>query len=231
MHRSLPFFLLVSGWGAATGSTAAAETAATARGGKVEWARLVAGSQWNRHVTGDDQLLQFLRQNTSLGIDATWHAANPAQLESLSKYPFIFSTGLAGLSESERRNVGEYLRRGGFLLIDACSNKNINPDMSKFVQDHVTTLRAEFPDLRVTVLPADHEVFTLYFRIRERPPQARQGPAEPVRPLHACYAGDRLVAMISISSLQCGWSGIGRMATPTEFREMIANIYVSAMTR
>jgi hypothetical protein len=228
MHRLLSFSILLAGWGAQAEAAAPPDRA---RGGKVEWARLISGAHWNRHIAGDDELLQFLRKNTSLDIDATWHSAHPANLESLSKYPFIFSAGLYSLSAAERHNVGEYLRRGGFLLIDACSNSGINPDRPKFVRDHIGILRSEFPDLRVTVLPTEHEIFTIYFRIRERPPQARTTHAEPVYPLYACYSGDRLLSMISISCLQCGWSGIGRLASPNEFREMVTNIYVYAMTR
>jgi hypothetical protein len=227
MHRLLSFSILLT----ALGAQAGAATAEPSRGGKVEWARLISGAHWNRHIEGDDQLLQFIRKNTSLDIAAEWHSANPAQLESLSKYPFIFSAGLGSLSPAERRNVGEYLRRGGFMLIDACSNSGINPDRPKFVQDHIGILRSEFPDLRVSVLPPEHQIFTIYFRIRERPPQARTTTAEPVYPFYACYSGDRMLGLISISCLQCGWSGIGRLASPTEFRQMATNIYVYAMTR
>jgi hypothetical protein len=202
-----------------------------ARGGEVQWARLIGGGEWDRHTGGDDALLAFLRDQTSLNIDRKWEGASPARLEELCKYPFIFSTGLYGLSKTQRGNLAEYLRRGGFLLLDACGNSHVNPSLPRFRDLHLAILREEFPELRVTSLTPEHPVFSIHFKIRERPPQARQTLAEPAYPLYALYDGERLIGILSINSLQCGWSGHSRVAKTPEFREMVANIYVYAMTR
>jgi hypothetical protein len=74
------------------------------RGGKVEWARLQAGPEWNRHAATDHVLLEFMRDSTSLNIDPQWKSASPHSLPELCAYPFLYATSIASLSSAETRN-------------------------------------------------------------------------------------------------------------------------------
>jgi hypothetical protein len=203
------------------------------RGGKVEWARLKhGGAYWNRHAESDNALLSYIRSNTSLNIDSVWHAAPANDLAAMTAYPFLFADTLDFLNPAEQRNLTEYLRRGGFILIDACANVTINPRPEGFLRDHRRILKAMFPDFHDEELPPKHEVFSIYFKMKDYPPQARPGNSwsdGPTNPLRLLYAGDRVIGIMSISGLQCMWSGIGRdQVSPMA---MVTNIYLYAITR
>ena len=203
------------------------------RGGKVEWARLQhSGAYWDRHAESDDALLSFIRSNTTLNIESVWHSAPASDLAAMTEYPFLFVDTLDYLTQAEQRNLAEYLRRGGFILIDACVNRDINRSPEAFLRDHLSILKAMFPDFRCEELSPKHEVFSIYFKMKEYPPQARPGNSwsdGPTNPLRLLYAGNRVIGIMSISGLQCVWSGIGHNEVSS--MEMVTNIYLYAITR
>jgi len=203
------------------------------RGGKVEWARLKhRGLYWDRHAESDDALLSYIRSNTTLNIDSAWHAAPASDLAAMTAYPFLFADTLDFLDPAEQRNLAEYLRRGGFILIDMCGNKKINSPPAYFLSDHLRILKAMFPDFHCEELTPKHEVFSIYFKMTEFPPQSRPGTSlleGPTNPLRLLYAGDRVIGILSISGMQCGWSGADH--APRSFMMMVTNIYLYAITR
>ncbi len=206
------------------------------RGGKVEWARLkTSGQHWKRHADFDLNLLQFIRDHTSLNIERVWYSASATKLDELCSYPFLFTDNLQRLSSpEERRNVGEYLRRGGFILIDACVNTQINPNPDLFMRAQLDVLRAEFPDLRSEPLPSDHQIFSIYFKMAQFPPQTRPGNSwsdGPTRPLRLLVSGDRVIGVLTLSGLQCGWAGFASAGVGTQCMQMMTNIYIYAITR
>jgi hypothetical protein len=202
--------------------------------GRVEWARLKTGSPyWNRHSERDVQVLRLMRTETSLEISDTWHSASANSLEELSTHPFIFAESVAPLSDPEIENVTEYLRRGGFLLIDACVAVSINPDAQKFLDAQVKSLSRKLQGLRVEMLKPNHEVFSIYFKMTKSPPQTRSG-TNPgwangsTEPLRGIYLGERMIGVISLSGFQCGF---GQNPNPPEVIRMVTNIYIYAMSR
>ena len=92
------------------------------RGDRVGWARLKTSSpHWMRHSGSDPVLMNFFRGQTTLNIDPAWYSADVNRLDELCKYPFLFSQGVGVVREpAARNNLAEYVRRGGFLLVDAC---------------------------------------------------------------------------------------------------------------
>jgi hypothetical protein len=202
--------------------------------GRVEWARLKTDSPyWNRHSERDVQVLRLMRTETSLEISDTWHSASANSLEELSVHPFIFAESVAPLSDPEIDKVAEYLRRGGFLLIDACVAVSINPDAQKFLDAQVKSLSRELQGLRVEALKPNHEVFSIYFKMTKSPPQTRSG-TNPrwangsTEPLRGIYLGERMIGVISLSGFQCGF---GQNPNPPEVIRMVTNIYIYAMSR
>lgn len=207
------------------------------RADRVGWARLqTSGAHWKRHAGSDPVLAQFIRENTSLNIDPTWYAADVENLSELCKYPMLFSQGIGMVNDDAgRANLAEYIRRGGFLLIDACINKNVTPDPDLFLADQIRVLTSILPECRVVPIKAGHDVFHCYFQIPgDTPPHmyfnnifdaqwARHG-------LYAVMLGPRMVGVISLSGLQCGWD---RMISPAGLPEacmrMLVNIYTYAM--
>jgi hypothetical protein len=203
-------------------------------GGKVEWARLKTPSpSWQRHAKSDHLLLEYIRNSTSLNIDPAWHSADVDDLQQMCAYPFLFSEGLGYVDEAGRKNLREYIQRGGFLFIDSCIAPDVNPVQNEFVAAQMFALRDILPDLRTEPIPPDHAIFHNCFDMVDGLPQTR--PDDPYRwpmtGLTAIYSHDRMVGMMSLSGLQCGWSGIGgSQVHSTNCMKMMINIYFYAIT-
>lgn len=204
------------------------------RGGTVEWARLKhSGEYWNRHAESDDAMISYIRASTTLNISSEWHSASASDLEAMTRYPFLFADTLQHLSGTEKQNLVEYLKRGGFIFIDACCNNKINPSGREFLFNHLNILQSMLPELEVEVLGSSHEVFSIYFKMQEYPPQIRPGGTTwsngPTFPLRLLKLNGRPVGMLSLSGLQCGWARVARQdATP--FVRMMTNVYLYAIT-
>lgn len=240
MSMTAHLFILLGLWPAglslADGATPAIERVS---GSTVEWTRLMTGDKyWNRHTAGDSRLLTLMRENTSLNIAREWHEVRADNLSALCGYPFVYAADIAGLPEAEGKNLAEYLKRGGFLFIDACINQDINPDPQVFFQRQVALLTKYLPELQVADVDPKHDVFSIYFRFEGGPPMTRAASSWSMKetfPLRSLTVGKRVVGMISLSGLQCAWAGVGmasgRPRQPMEAMKMATNIYIYAMTR
>jgi hypothetical protein len=209
------------------------------RGDPVGWARLkTSGEFWMRHAAGDPKLMSFLREHTTLNIDPTWYVADVQSLAQMCSYPLLFSQDLAVIQDaSGRANVAEFMRRGGFMLVDACCNITINPDHDAFLTQQINFLKDMLPEAKVVALPSDHPVYRdvfpipgghpphTFFNNIHDPKKARHG-------LYGIMVADHLAGMISLSGMQCGWSPMGTLPPPghrEDCMRMLVNIYTYAM--
>lgn len=196
-------------------------------GTKVEWARLrTSAPGWDRHADADKRMLDYFRQHTGIDTGTTWHAVL-ARLEELRNYPFVFADSLKPLTPTERKNLGEYLRRGGFVLIDTCINASVTPDPELYLREQIDVLKAELPELQVQPMTSDHEVYRIHFKTRQFPPTGRPGSTIP---LLALTLGDRTIGFLSASGIQCGRAGFGEPDAARTCTEMMTNIYLYALT-
>lgn len=213
---------------------AAADPVPDIAGGKVEWARLKTPSpSWNRHASSDHFLLEYIRRSTTLNIDPVWRAADVEDIHQMCAYPFLFSEGLGYVDEAGRKNLREYIQRGGFLFIDSCIAPNVNRREDDFIALQMDALHDILPDMRTESIPADHEVFHNCFDMVDGLPNTRIDdlPDWPPEGLTAIYSKNRLVCIMSVSGLQCGWAGIiPSQEHCTECMQMMINIYVYAIT-
>ena len=207
------------------------------RGGRVGWARLITpNNAWQRHAASDPVLSRFIRTQTSLNIDPEWYSADPAQLDQLCHYPLLFTNNLTDIQNPlHLANVAEYLRRGGFLFVDACANTTITPDPDRFLARHSETIIRLFPQAQIRMLPPDHEIYRCYFTLKETPPHSYMSdiydPKWHRHGLYGVFVNGQMIALLSLSGLQCGWWGAQHPNNATECMEMAVNIYVYAMTR
>ena len=212
--------------------------AAPHRGGRVAWARLVTSDpHWQRHSRSDADLSAFIRTQTSLNLEPTWYSAAPAQLDALCEYPLLFSTDVSAVTKpAEQANLREYFARGGFMLVDACINtKEVNPDPDAFLEANRAAFRVLLPGVEFKPLATDHEIYRCYFKLKETPPHSFMDrihdPKWARHPLYGVYHGERMVAVISLSGLQCGWDRMTDESHAERCMQMVVNIYVHAMTR
>jgi len=212
------------------------------RGDRVGWARLKTPSEhWNRHSGSDPVLMHFFRDETTLNIDPTWYAADCISLGNLCKYPFLFSQGVGMVSDPiARENIAEYIRRGGFLLLDACCNPAVTPDFDRFIREHTDFFSAVLPEAQVVKLPPSHEVYRCHFQIPDgRPPHTYMGGVFDARKaeygLFGVMIDKRMVSLISVCGWQCGWDevtashGIGPPGHSRACMRMLVNVYIHAM--
>jgi hypothetical protein len=201
-------------------------------GGRVAWGRLVTGSSsWTVHSANDPLLARFIREHTSLNIDPTCYAADPARLEQLCAYPFIFTNNLTNVSDPQQlANLREYLRRGGFLYIDRCVNLAFSLPQEPFYERHIALFDRLFPDCEIRELPDNHEIYRCYFTLSATADHLHMGSYESGHNgIYGVYVEARMVALLSLANFQCGWP---KNPVKTEdCMKMIANIYVYAMTR
>jgi hypothetical protein len=202
------------------------------RGDRVGWARLKTSSPiWQRHARSDPKLMQFFREHTTLNIDPIWYAADVENLAEMCKYPFLFSQDIRpAQGGNARNNLTEYIRRGGFLFMDSCINPGSRGNAEVFITQHAGAFTKLLPETRVTVLPADHELFRCCFNFPDGPPHTAIEPGWDNHPFYAVHIGRRMVGLISTSGLQCGWDNMKQeRGHDVVCMKMLVNIYIYAM--
>ena len=211
-------------------------------GDRVGWARLKTSSPyWMRHSGSDPVLMNFFKEETTLNIDPAWYAADVNDLVELCKYPFLFSQGIGMIGEpAPRNNIAEYLRRGGFLFVDACCHPKVTPDFDEFLRQQIEFFSRTLPEARVVSLPTTHEIYSCHFQIPGgKPPHSfMAGIYDARKARHGLYGimvGERMVGVISLCGLQCGWDHVTNNAgtSPPGHEQacmrMLVNIYIWAM--
>ena len=199
----------------------------------VEWARLITPNKdWDIHGDRDPDLASFIRDNTSLDIHRSSQSANPANLNDLCRHPFIYAKDLRWVSDAAQlANIGEYLRRGGFLCVDACATEAVNPDMEVYLRANSDIFKRIFPKADIRKLPPTHALYHCYFNLsRADIYTADMGNQTRCANygLYGVFVNHRMVAVISMYGLECGWP-----QTPLRTSgcmKFILNIYVYAMT-
>jgi hypothetical protein len=211
------------------------------RGDRVGWARLKTPSpQWKRHAGSDPVLMKFFRDETTLNIDPAWYAADVASLQELCKYPFLFSQGVGMVTSPASGNLAEYIRRGGFLLIDACHDIHVTPDFDEFLRQQFAFFAAALPEAQVVELPATHEIYRCRFQIPGgQPPHTFFHDIYDARKaahgLYGLMIGARMAGVISVCGWQCGWDHVTENPSPSPpgtdvvCMRMLVNVYIYAM--
>jgi hypothetical protein len=211
------------------------------RGDRVGWARLKTPSpDWKRHASSDPILTKFFRDETTLNIDPNWYVADANDLGELCRYPFLFSQGVGVITEQAgRSDIAEYIRRGGFVLVDACHDIHVTPDFDEFLRQQIEFYSAALPEARVVSLPATHDVYRCHFQIPDgQPPHTFMNNVyDPKKAAHGLYGvmiGSRMAGVISLCGWQCGWDHVeyaspSPVGTDVACMRMVVNIYIYAM--
>jgi len=95
------------------------------------------------------------------------------------------------------------------------------------------------PGATVQELPENHPLFRSYFELKAHPSHTwvfnAMVPKLSMDWLSTRFNGvfvhERMVALISLSALQCGWDGYGVTGCDVESMKTLVNIYVYAMTQ
>jgi hypothetical protein len=222
-------------------TTVNADTASAPSGPLIPWARLKFIGEngddvdWHVHPQGDLNLIDSIRDETTVNLEKKWNIADVANLDSMVPYPFLFMHGEIApvLSDNDRKNLAEYLMRGGFLFGEDCVNGYGNHGPSRLNDYFFRSMAADLPSLlpgsSLQKLPLDHPVFHCLYHFNYMPHM--QGTPHG---LHGLIYDGRVVALLSPSDLHCGWTNGDRWFGPRKREaamQMGANIYTFAMTQ
>ena len=120
---------------------------------------------WDSAPLVPPNIIDSLARYTSISVSPTGVIV-PLSSERLFRYPFVYLTGHLPVrfSDSERRNVGEFVERGGMLFIDD-HNHDIDGAFHKTATEEVA--RAVGP---LVELPNDHPLYSVVFPFPDGPP-------------------------------------------------------------
>lgn len=109
------------------------------------------GGDWYANPTSLPNLIKFSNQTNTTKIKAKPATVAPDSPD-LFNYPFLHMTGHGNVvfSESEVKNLQDYLQSGGFLHIDD------NYGMDQYIRKEIKKL---FPNDALTEIPASHVIF------------------------------------------------------------------------
>jgi hypothetical protein len=214
---------------------------ASPKGPIVPWGRLKFTAEngdhddWHVHPNGDLNLIDSIRDQTSVNLEKKWNVAEISDLNSMIAYPFLFMHAEMApvLSDNERQNLREYLLRGGFLYAEDCVcgylHHGANMQNDFFFRAMQGELSVLIPGAKLEQIPLGHPVFHCFYHIDTWPHM--QG--FPHGPWGLTYNG-RLISLLSPSDLHCGWTNGDTWFGPGKQRQamqMGTNIYVYAMTQ
>ena len=113
------------------------------------------GGDWYSNPTALKNLIQFCNSNIQTTMDAKPHTVDVGS-PAIFEYPFVHMTGHGNVvfTESDSKNLRDYLLSGGFLHIDD------NYGMKPYVLEALKTV---FPDKKMTEIPLTHPIYQRRF--------------------------------------------------------------------
>jgi len=128
-------------------------------GESVECANLIyAGTKSS--VCFSEEFLSTVASETSINTSRKFKAVKLAEKE-IFHFPFAVITGEGAftLTEDERKNLKQYLEKGGFLLASAgCSSKEWGDSFAREIE-------ALFPNHKLAEVPMAHPIFRTIFEV------------------------------------------------------------------
>jgi hypothetical protein len=226
--RRLAWSFAAVGLGAAAGGTDAEPVGpASSRSG---WAHLITpdDGRWDYHDGSERRFLRFLAPDPQMQYAGDYLRADPMDFGELCRSPFLFTWDLGQIPPGRAwSNLREYLYRGGFLYIDNCVN--LSPDAVDFRDDHISRLTRLLPSSECRRLPPGHAIFRTRYPMKVSDlPEHPVTPPECQKAFYGVFDDDRMVALISLSHLFCGWGQ--RPADVEPCLRQLANIYLYART-
>lgn len=203
--------------------------------GAVRLAQVVFEGDWRPFPLALPNLAQFMR--SKLGFDIIAQPRNVRLTDpDLYASPILVLSGHfeVRLAPAERTALAAHLRRGGFLLAEACcGTEPFGGSVQKLLQELV-------PEAKFAQLPADHPIFAgqpgfAVDDVSYTPDVLRARPGLRKPELWGLWIDGRLAAVYSPYSLSCGMSGTAfdgcwGYASEDALR-LTANIVLQALTR
>jgi len=203
-------------------------------GGALRLAQVVYAGDWAPDAQALVHFAEFLRDQAQLDV-ITGYRPVPLDADDLYTCPVLYLTGHYAfrLSDRERAALAAHLRRGGFLLADACCGR------AAFDESFRGLIAEAFPGERFERVPADHPLFRgepgyRVERVGYKPALLAELPELDRPELWGLWLEGRLALVYSPHALGCGLDGHKcfncRGLLDDDARRLAANIVLYTLT-
>jgi hypothetical protein len=179
---------------------------------KIAKLKYQGGGDWYANKTALPNLIAFANRHLSMGLHPQEDIIEVGSPDIFS-YPYIYMTGHGNVvfSDSEARNLRNYLISGGFLHID--DNYGLDP----FIRPE---MKRVFPELEFVELPFNHPIYHQKFKFEDGLPKIHEHDGKPAQGFGLIYQG-RLVCFYSYESdLGNGWEDPSIHNDPESIRQL-----------
>jgi len=186
------------------------------------------GGDWYVNPTSLPNLHRALRERAGLpAARINDDVVADVTTDAISDYPILFMTGHGNVhfADAELARLRRYLERGGFLHVDD------NYGLDESWRRECARL---FPDSPLLELPADHEIYHIYYDFPAGLPKIHEHHGGPARGYAVFYEGRMVIFYSYNTDLGDGWEDADVHDDPPDKREaalkMGVNIVVYALT-
>ncbi len=203
------FWLLVGMAVLATASVSSAN--AQARPLKLALLKYNGGGDWYANPTALPNLARFCNETMGTAFDPAYATVEVGSVN-LFNYPFVHMTGHGNVvfSDTDARNLRQYLIGGGFLHIDD------NYGMDPYVR---AAMKKVFPELSFIELPFSHPIYSQKFSFSGGLPKVHEHDGKPAQGF-GLFWEDRLVCFYTYETdLGDGWEDADVHKDPEQLRQ------------
>jgi hypothetical protein len=157
------------------------------------------GGDWYNDPDAIPNFCNFLNNNLSANLLLQEAVVTPSSSD-IFQYPFIFVTGHGDIkfNEKERKNILDYLSRGGFIYVD----DDYGLDKSFRLE-----MKQLFPDKGLVEIPKSHEIFSAFYKFPEGTPKIHKHDDKRPQSLGIFDNNGRLMLLYTYeSNISDGWS-------------------------
>ncbi|PLX18258.1 MAG: hypothetical protein C0599_12520 [Salinivirgaceae bacterium] len=155
------------------------------------------GGDWYANPTALPNLARFCNLNLKMNLNPEYQEIDPGSID-IFNVPYVHMTGHGNVffSESEARNLREYLLSGGFLHIDD------NYGMNDYILREIKKI---FPAKALVELPFEHKIYHQKYSFKNGLPKIHRHDGKPPQGFAIIHEG-RVVLFYSYESdLGDGW--------------------------
>lgn len=155
------------------------------------------GGDWYANPTALPNLARFCNQQLNMDLNPDYQEVDPGSID-LFNVPFVHMTGHGNVyfSDSEARNLREYLLAGGFLHIDD------NYGMDEFIRREIKKI---FPEKTFIEIPFDHPIYNQKFTFNKGLPKIHRHDGKAPQGFAIIHEGKVVVFYTYESDLGDGW--------------------------
>lgn len=124
------------------------------------------GGDWYNDKSAEVNLLKFVNKNTNIPVNPVYDFVD-LKSSDIFKYPFLFITGHGNinLSNTEVKNLRNFLLNGGFLYVDD------DYGLDKYIREEMKKVLPEHSFMEV---PFDHGIYNIHYKFSNGPPKVHE---------------------------------------------------------